>query len=629
MGQLKARRRATAVAISALLLAGAGVPSAAMAAEVRRGADYVAIVVEAEDGTGRDERWILTDPSTPAQENDPDPNHTDTASGGEYLELLPDIRIKHGDPFKPPQAFWPQPGTGPRASYAVDFPEPGRYYVHARVFATGSEDNGIHFGLDGQWPDTAKALQACTASQRAWRWSSRRRHIGGYPCGVENTIWLTVDTAGTHTVMISAREDGFELDRFMLIKDLSEGTRTCMPAMTRADDIVCRNGGIEVSDDRVDLELELGFYVETEIEVEDKETGEIETEIEITLEEKLDKALTVGDTVEIGVRVKNDDIYDDATDTVVDLELAEGDWKLVGSNRNCGRDGDTVSCALGKVRPTGINDGSVVSLTLEALSGGLLPVGASVFAEQEDEKADNDAERMNVEVELDVEPTELTVDVASRRTGARVVGEESATVDATVRNTGDVEALDVVLTFELAEGLSVGDVPAGCELAAADEPVTCNIGTLDAGDSQRVSIGVAAEEDGAYLVETSASGANAVETDARVRLEFVETTGDGSTTGGGADDSGDGDDSGSGSGEDGAGDGSGGSDTSGDTSGGATDAGSDGASDGETGSDGSSGSEAPVTKSSSDGKSGGGVAGGFGLLALTLLATRRRRRAAG
>ena len=316
----------------AFALAPLVLPSTVGAAETRRGADYVAVIVEAEDGTARDERWVLTDSSTPTQENDPDPNHTDTASGGEYLELLPDIRIKHGDPFGPPLGFWPQPGTGPKASYTVDFPEAGRYHVHARIFATGSEDNGIHFGLNGEWPDTSKALQTCTAGDRAWRWSSRRRHIGGWPCGVEKSIWLEVPSAGTHTVMISAREDGFELDRVMLIKDLSDGTRTCEPAMTRADDIVCRNGGIEVSDDKIDLDLELGFYVETEIEVEDEETGEPETETEITLEDESEETIVVGDTIEIGVRVKNRDIYDDATETTVELELAANDWKLTGSS---------------------------------------------------------------------------------------------------------------------------------------------------------------------------------------------------------------------------------------------------------------------------------------------------------
>ena len=180
-----------------------------------------------------------------------------------------------------------------------------------------------------------------------------------------------------------------------------------------------------------------------------------------------------------------------------------------------------------------------------------MPIGASVFAEQEDEEADNDAERMNVEVESDVEPTELAVDVASRRAGTPVAAEESATVDATVRNTGDAEASDVVLTFELADGLEVDDVPASCEIAAAGGLVTCDIGALDAGDSQRMSIGVAAEESGTYLVETSASGANAVETEASVRLEFVEATGD---------DGSDGEAGGGEGGEDGAGggDGSGG-----------------------------------------------------------------------
>ena len=601
---------ATAMAVSFSLVPLA-LPTAANAVETKRGADYVALVVEAEDGTSRDERWVLTDPGTPTQENDPDPNHTDGASGGEYLELLPDIRVKHGDPFGPPTGFWPQPGTGPKVSYTIDFPEAGRYHVHARVFATGSEDNGIHFGLDGQWPDSAKALQSCTAGERAWRWSSRRRHVGGWPCGVEKSLWLDVESAGTHTVMISAREDGFELDRFMLIKDLSEGTRTCSPVMTEADGIGCRNGGIEVSDDKIDLDLELGFYVATEIEVEDKETGEPESAIEITLEEEPAEPLDVGDTTEIGVRLKNRDIYDDATGVTVGFELAESDWKLLGASGNCERDGNLVSCSLGTVTPTGAKDGKVVFLTLEALAEGLLPVGASVSAEQEDEEAGNDGERMNVEVGSGLAPATLGIDIAARPADTAVAGAGTVTVEVNVENTGDTEAGDVVLMLELAGGLDVNGAPQGCavETGAGEAIVTCDLGSVAAGSSPRRSIEVAAEESGSYTVEASASGVNADTGPKSVRFEFVAATEEGGVDGaGGSVDPVDGED-GSGTG----GEADGGIDTEGKTDGadGADGAGGDGTTDpgSEDSGSGDSGSGDSGSGDSGSGNSGSGDSG--------------------
>ena len=81
--------------------------------------DYVYIGVEAEDFISKDDRWVLTDASTGEQEDDPDGNHSDGASGGVYFELLPDIRVTHDDVFGPPTAYWGQAGhrTGDGMGY--------------------------------------------------------------------------------------------------------------------------------------------------------------------------------------------------------------------------------------------------------------------------------------------------------------------------------------------------------------------------------------------------------------------------------------------------------------------------------------------------------------------------------
>jgi len=107
------------------LLLGVFLPQIAVA-QTMQTSEYIYIGVEAEDHTQKDERWVTTTPTTPTEENDPDGNHSDQASGSTYLELLPDMRVTHEDTFGPPAAYWGQGGQGPEAHYQVNFPEPGR-----------------------------------------------------------------------------------------------------------------------------------------------------------------------------------------------------------------------------------------------------------------------------------------------------------------------------------------------------------------------------------------------------------------------------------------------------------------------------------------------------------------------
>jgi hypothetical protein len=149
---------------------------------------------------------------------DPDPVHADDASGGEYVEALPDTRVTHDDTLIAGENFWNTPGTGPTLTYRVYFNTPGRYYGHARAYSTGTEDNGIHLGIDGDWPSSSERMQWCSGKNQ-WTWSSNQRDSGGDSCGMPGTIWIDVDAAGEHLIMISAREDGFEFDKLVLSTD--------------------------------------------------------------------------------------------------------------------------------------------------------------------------------------------------------------------------------------------------------------------------------------------------------------------------------------------------------------------------------------------------------------------------
>lgn len=179
------------------------------------------VVVEAEDYDWVDHqhhrKWYLTSKAvSPGVKPDPDPNHAEGAGGGAYLEILPDTRVTHADPLVHGVSFSNTPGECSVLYYPVEFKEAGRYYVWVRMCCTGSEDNGLHVGVDGKWPASGARLQF-TGKHGQWQWDSRQRTEQVHT-GVLGKIWLDIDKPGLHTIMFSMREDGFEFDRFMLTK---------------------------------------------------------------------------------------------------------------------------------------------------------------------------------------------------------------------------------------------------------------------------------------------------------------------------------------------------------------------------------------------------------------------------
>lgn len=141
-------------------------------------------------------------------------SHLAGASGGAYLELLPDTRVTHGDKLIQGLNFCPEPGLMAVLDYEVQVEEPGRYYIWVRAYSTGSEDNGIHVGLDGTWPASGQRMQWC-AGKNSWTWDSKQRTKEVH-CGEPRLIYLDIDTPGKHTISFSMREDGFEFDQWSM-----------------------------------------------------------------------------------------------------------------------------------------------------------------------------------------------------------------------------------------------------------------------------------------------------------------------------------------------------------------------------------------------------------------------------
>lgn len=163
-------------------------------------------------------RWLVFNKnSRPHNYPDADSMHLKDASGGSYIEVLPDTRVNHNEPLVRQENFTNLAGSVAVLSYPTYFAQAGTYYVWARAFSSGSEDNGVHFGLNGIWPETAQRLQFCKGKYK-WSWSSAQRTTDNH-CGVPQTITLEVPSAGVHNVMVSMREDGFELDKIVLTTD--------------------------------------------------------------------------------------------------------------------------------------------------------------------------------------------------------------------------------------------------------------------------------------------------------------------------------------------------------------------------------------------------------------------------
>ncbi len=191
-------------------------------------ADFVAeelggfVAVEAEHFSSQDNSEVrafhITTPTQhPKADSDGDPPHWIGASGNSYLEILPDTRRNHGEKLIGGTNFSNVPGKLAVLNYKVHFNNPGRYYVWVRAYSTGSEDNGLHVGIDGQWPEHGQRMQWC-AGKHSWWWESKQRTEKQH-CGVEDEIWIDVPSAGEHTISFSMREDGFEFDRWLMTKD--------------------------------------------------------------------------------------------------------------------------------------------------------------------------------------------------------------------------------------------------------------------------------------------------------------------------------------------------------------------------------------------------------------------------
>lgn len=159
-------------------------------------------------------KWYHTSGNqSPELTDGADTPHTTTVSNKTFLEILPDTRVNHKQKLVHGENFSDEPGKLGILHYKVKFNKPGRYYVWARTFSTGSEDNGIHVGINDRWPEHGQRMQWCERNR--WTWESKQRTKEVH-CGVPHQIYLDITEPGIHDIQFSMREDGFKFDKFLL-----------------------------------------------------------------------------------------------------------------------------------------------------------------------------------------------------------------------------------------------------------------------------------------------------------------------------------------------------------------------------------------------------------------------------
>jgi hypothetical protein len=166
------------------------------------------LLIEAEDVDTADDRWVFSTSQNTGEGSileDSDTSHATGASGGAYMELLPDGFVDTSDNAAS-DTVWPIAGDGPTLQFNIDFPVEGRYEVFARAFSTNVNDDTIHVGVDGLWSAEDSIIELCEQRDE-WAWSD---------CNENKRTFINVQTSGMHTVLFAGRDDGFELDQFVL-----------------------------------------------------------------------------------------------------------------------------------------------------------------------------------------------------------------------------------------------------------------------------------------------------------------------------------------------------------------------------------------------------------------------------
>ncbi len=435
-------------------------------------ADFVAVRVEAENYNDLTGGWTLTSQDNiPAITPDPDPPHHSSASNGAYVELLPDTRVTHDDVLRNGENFWGTPGDGPRLEYNVNIPEAGKYFVYVKAYSTGPEDNGIHVGINDNTPLSGYRIQLCSGKNK-WTWSSAQR-VDTNHCGVTKTIFLDIETAGSHKITFYAREDGFELDQFLLLKDVNPETRDCFPITS--DKIRC----VDVATGDT-----IGNYILDTTPTDDGNevtpapaptTAVVDLQLRLSANKE---SVVVTDEIEYTLTIDNTDDADTATNVVALVSLPSG-LDFVSSDL-CTSDDAQVICDFSEVTA---DERVTASFTVVATAASTLRIDAQVSTDiKETEQGNNtDSEQLTISERIPDYDGALTL-----LQGPNALGLNSSTTHLiSITNKGQLEINDATLSINRNAAISVASDHPGC---IVDTAVTCSLSGVLPGDSLSIPL---------------------------------------------------------------------------------------------------------------------------------------------
>lgn len=435
-------------------------------------ADFVAVRIEAENYNALTGGWTLTSQANiPTITPDPDPPHFSTASGGAYVELLPDTRVTHDDELRNGENYWGSPGRGPQLEYNIDIPEPGRYYVFVKAYSTGAEDNGIHVGINGHKPASGYRVQLCSGKNR-WTWSSAQR-VDTNHCGVTKTIFVDVDTAGSHNIIFYAREDGFELDQFILIKDVNAGVTDCAPIAS--DKIRC----VDVATGDT-----IGNYILTTSPTNDGNEVIVEPPVSaaiVDLQLSLSagkESLAISEEVQYILNVDNLDDNDTATSVQALVTLPDG-LDFVSSDI-CNAVGNQLTCIFSEITP---DEQVSAKFTATPSQAGTLRVDAQVSAEQQETTLGNNTASNHIVASVAIPDYDGALSIIQ---GSNALGLNDHTTHlVSISNNGQQVITDAALEITGNSAVTVSSIDPAC---SGEPGLNCLPGSIQPGDSISIPV---------------------------------------------------------------------------------------------------------------------------------------------
>lgn len=441
-------------------------------------ADFVAVRIEAEDFSSKSDRWALTsDTETPNLGPDPDPSHHASASGRANLELLPDTRVTHDDTVYNGGMdgnFWGGPGGGPRVDYLVNMPEAGRYLVWVKTFSTGTEDNGIHVAINGTLPASGQRVQIC--SKHNWFWTSGQRTNDNH-CGVRKTIWLDVPAAGVNTITFFAREDGFEIDQFMLMKETHDGSKDCFPTFN--DKVRCRdaNTGATLSDTVVPFSQTVASGTNPPPPTTQPTLVDLDIDINV-----IGNTHYVDDIIEYRIKATNQDTTNNATG-VVAVSTIPSDLEFEAS-ADCTHASGQVTCDFGGLATSA---SETLSFTARVVSEGNHRVDSQISADQDDAVSNNDTDSATINASYSIPDYEAGISMQQDRNAITTGGSNNYTVNITNNGLQSIDNATI-------------NVTAGAGLTLEGCNPSCNVPPVASGETTSVSFTTNATIAGASAV---------------------------------------------------------------------------------------------------------------------------------